>query len=204
MPSDLTSYHIARAVAGDPASHTFLVDHFGPMLLAQARYRLRGELRARCEPEDLVQELWLTVLPRLPDLQARDGRWTPVLLRFLATTLLRKVHHLLRKQIAAPLAEAATHDADDSEAPVRPSPHTGVVTHANRSEVASAMHAAIATLDDEERELLVLRGIEQMSNVEIARKLQIPEYEATRRYQRSLAHLRRELPGSVFAELVDV
>lgn len=198
MTTDLTSLHIARARSGDSQSREFLVDRFGPVLLAQANYRLRGKLRSLCEPEDLVQEVWVTVLPRLPDLNARDGRWTPVILRFLATTLVRKVNHLLRKRIAV------AHDNPvPSHAPGSAAQQPGVVSHACRREQWTTVCTAIEQLSADEQELLVLRGIEQLSNQEIARKLGIQDYEATRRYQRALARLRTSLPESVFAEMVE-
>lgn len=198
MPTDLTSLHIDRARSGDPQSREFLVDRFGPVLLAQANYRLRGSLRSLCEPEDLVQEVWVTVLPRLSDLTARDGRWTPVVLRFLATTLVRKINHLLRKRIAVTAS-----DATPSTAPGLAALQPGVVSHASRREQWTTVQTAIAQLSADEQELLVLRGIEQVSNQEIARKLGIQDYEATRRYQRALARLRTSLPQSVFAEMID-
>lgn len=198
MSTDQTSLHIDRARSGDPQSREFLVDRFGPVLLAQANYRLRGTLRSLCEPEDLVQEVWLTVLPRLSDLTARDGRWTPVVLRFLATTLVRKINHLLRKRIAVTGAESTP-----STAPGLAALQPGVASHASRREQWTTVMAAIGQLSDDEQELLVLRGIEQLSNQEIARKLGIKDYEATRRYQRALARLRTSLPESVFAEMID-
>lgn len=198
MPNDLTSLHIARARSGDPQSREFLVDRFGPILLAQANYRLSGKLRSLCEPEDLVQEVWVTVLPRLSDLTARDGRWTPVVLRFFATTLVRKINHLLRKRIAV-----TGGDATPSTAPGLAARQPGVVSHASRREQWTTVQTAIAQLSADEQEVLVLRGIEQVSNQEIARKLGIQDYEATRRYQRALARLRTSLPESVFAEMVD-
>lgn len=198
MSTDLTSLHIDRARSGDPQSREFLVDRFGPVLLAQANYRLRGSLRSLCDPEDLVQEVWLTVLPRLSDLTARDGRWTPVVLRFLATTLVRKINHLLRKRIAV-----TGGDATPSTAPGLAALQPGVVSHASRREQWTTVQTAIAQLTADEQEVLVLRGIEQVSNQEIARKLGIQDYEATRRYQRALARLRTSLPESVFAEMLD-
>lgn len=197
MVTDLTSLHIARAVNGDAQSRDYLVDRFTPVLLAQAHYRLRGDLRALCEPEDLVNDVWAIMLPRLPDLVARDGRWTPVVLRFLATTLMRRIQDLLRRKIAQPSGDGTSTTFAIS------APDPTVVSIASRRERWQTVRAAIDDLAPDERELLVLRGIEQMSNGEIARKLGIPDYEATRRYQRALARLRARLPESVFAEMVE-
>lgn len=198
-PHPATSLHIARATAGDVDSQEWIVRRFSPVLLAQARYRLRGRLAAVCDPADVVQDTWAITLPRLCDLQAREGAWTPVILRFLATTLLRRVNHLARKHLAAgrPLASAA----GEALVPTLSAHLTGAITHAHRDDVATAVRAALDELPDEEREVVVLRGIEQLGNGEVARLLGVEDFVVTRRFQRGLAHLRRMLPESVFAEL---
>jgi RNA polymerase sigma factor (sigma-70 family) len=199
MPSgpghDLTSVHVRRATGGDAASKAFLVERFSPLLLAQARYRLVHAGRGLCEPEDLVQEVWAIALPRLPDLAEREGRWTPVLVKFLATTLLRCANHVLRRHAAGRLAPA---DPDVEQLPAELS---GVITRLARQQRADAVQAAIHQLAPEEQEVLVLRGIEQHKNREIAVMLGIDDASVTRRWQKALDHLRAALPGSVLAEL---
>lgn len=194
-PHDLTSVHVQRAAAGDAASRTFLVERFTPLLLAQARYRLFGAAARHCEPEDLVQEVWAITLPRLPDLRHREGRWTPVLVKFLATTLLRCTNHVLRKHVVGrPTVNA---DAVDT----LPAELSGVITRLCRRDRIDAVQAAIEALPPEEREVLVLRGIEQHGNREIAAMLGIDDSVVTRRWQKALASLRAALPDSVLVEL---
>jgi RNA polymerase sigma factor (sigma-70 family) len=193
-PHDLTSVHVRAAAAGDAASRTFLVERFTPLLLAQARYRLVGKAARHCEPEDLVQEVWAIALPRLPDLRERDGRWTPVLVKFLATTLLRCVNHVLRKHVVG-------RPTSDGAVEALPAELSGVITRLVRRDRIDAVQAAIAALAPEEREVLVLRGIEQHGNGAIAAMLGIDDSSVTRRWQKALAHLRAALPDSVLAEL---
>lgn len=194
---DLTSLHLEQAAGGEPASQAWLVERFTPVLLAQARYRLQGRLGAVCEPLDLVQDVWAIALPRLRDLQPRDGRWTPVLLRFLATTLLRRVNLLVRKHLTAgrPLA------GDGEALPSVSAAISGAITRLHRAEVVDAVRSAMAALPDLEREVMVLRGIEQLANRAVAQQLGIDDYQVTRRYQRALVLLGEALPGSLFAEL---
>src|SRR5262249_2817466 len=113
---DQTSVHLRRAVDGHQDSVGWLVVHLTPVLEQQARYRLQGPIASWCSPEDLVQDVWLATLPRLRDLRVRDGRLTPVLIRFLSTTLLHKVNELnraylrgarARREDSAPEAQAA-------------------------------------------------------------------------------------------------
>jgi RNA polymerase sigma factor (sigma-70 family) len=193
--ADLTSLRIGRAVAGDDDSCAWLIGRFTPALLAQARYRLRGAMGRVCEPDDLVQDVWAITLPRLTDLRARDGRWTPVLLKFLATTLLRRVHHLARRRARDGAADGGT----DGGEPL--AEWTGVVTRVHRRDAHDAVHDAIAELSEVDREVLVLRGIEQHDNGEVARLLGVPDSTVTRRFQRALERLRAALPDSIFSDL---
>ena len=92
-----TTLHVRRAREGDLTSLGWLAERLQPLLLAQARYRL-GSLRA-IEPEDLVAEAWCVALPRLAELAPREGRVTPVVLRFLSTTLLRLANNHVRREV---------------------------------------------------------------------------------------------------------
>lgn len=195
-PHDLTSLHVQRATSGDAASRTFLVERFSPLLLAQARYRLMGA-RGLTEPEDLVQEVWSIALPRLGDLASRDGRFTPVLVKFLATTLLRCANHVLRRHASGRAPALAESGAVER----LPAELSGVVTHLARQERIDAVQAAIQRLEPEEREILVLRGVEQHKNRDVAAMLGIDDATVTRRWQKALERLRQELPDSVLAEL---
>jgi RNA polymerase sigma-70 factor (ECF subfamily) len=195
---ELTSLHVARAAGGDLASQAWVVERFTPVLAAQARYRLQGPLASVCDPADVVQDVWAIALPRLADLRARDGQWTPVVLRFLATTLLRRVNHLARKHLAG--GRPLPGEGDERIAELHAS-ITGVVTRIQRGEVADAVHAALARLPEQEREVVVLRGIEQLSNRAVAEQLGVEDHVVTRRYQRGLEWLKQALPQSVIAEL---
>lgn len=195
--ADLTTLHVRRATTGDVESKTFLVERFTPLLLAQARYRLPGGMRARCEPEDLVQEVWAIALPRLHDLEPREGRWTPVLVKFLATTLLRCANHALRKRVAQATGDSTTAGLADQ----LPAQCSGVITRLARQQQINALQAAIDELPPEEREILVLRGIEQHKNSDIAAQLGVDNATVTRRWQRALQTLRTRLQASVLDEL---
>ena len=63
------------------------------------------------------------------------------------------------------------------------------------------MQQALAALPEPLREVLVLRGIEQMPNGEVARRLELSDSAVTRRFQAALQQLREALPDSVFDEI---
>ena len=71
MPSDPDAksertIFVQRAVQGEEAGVTWIVEHFTPFLLAQARYRMAHRLRETMYPDDLDQRArpnWLSKLP---------------------------------------------------------------------------------------------------------------------------------------------
>ena len=94
-----TTIHVRRAREGDLRSVAWLVEKFSPLLLANARYRLGPRLVTIYEPQDVVTDVWMVALPRLGSLSERDARFTPVLVKFLSTTLLFKVNKVIDKHI---------------------------------------------------------------------------------------------------------
>lgn len=202
-PSDQTSLFIAGSVAGDLASRNLLVQRFTPVLLAQARYRMRSFVHG-VDPEDLVQETWAIALPKLRDLQPRDEQWTPVLLKFLSVVLLRLVNAQLRRSLrrrGGDIGQGAHSPEGGDPLQQVPAEVSGIVTRLAREQSACVVQTALQELPEAEREVVLLRGIEQLPNREVARLLGIDDSTVTRRYQAALLRLRERLPDSVFAEL---
>lgn len=200
--ADETTFDVRRAAGGDPEATDRVVRRLSPLLLADARYRLqRAGLRA-ADPEDVVAETWSVALPKLGRLGERDGRKTPVLLAFLATTVRNVVGTMLRRREVrgthAPLADGASEGA-----PAPAADATGVVTGVARAERRDLVHAALERLDPVDREILLLRGVEQRSPGEVAETLGLAASAASMRYRRALERLRAELPDSVFADLAE-
>ncbi|MEO6594266.1 MAG: sigma-70 family RNA polymerase sigma factor [Planctomycetota bacterium] len=185
-----TSAQLRAAIVGDAASLGWLVTRLSPWLIAQVRWRLGSSLAGAFDPEDLVQDAWLIALPRLGDLVPRDGRVTPVLLRFLTTTMLQRINNLakarLRQTGAAPVP---TVRVEALSAQV-----TGVVTAAIRDEQRHLVLAAIEGLDPTDRDVLLLRGVEQRSQQTTADLLGIGIDAVAMRYGRARERLRARLP----------
>jgi RNA polymerase sigma factor (sigma-70 family) len=202
MPDDagVTSLHVRRAKRGDGSSLEWLIERFTPLLLAQARYRLSPALAAHVDPEDLVQEVWTVALSGLPALGMRDGRETPVLLRFLSTTLLYRVANLTRKHI-----RGVSRTKDESLAPLverLPEETRGAVTRIAGREARGDLARAIGELSERDRAIVVLRGIERHSNARVAELVGDSPNAVSLRYNRALAALRERLVGPA-RELVD-
>jgi len=196
----VTTMHVQRAVDGDEGSTAWLVERLNPLLLAQARWRLGPLARGVCDPFDLVQEAWLTVLPKLSTLTARDGRLTPVLLSYLSSVILNKVQNLLRRE-----ARRRVHHEPEATQPRGEvaSPATGVVSAVVRRERGCQVQDALAELSEQDRQVILMRGIEQQGVAEVARYFEVSDKALSKRYGRALERLRAQLPDSVFAELHD-
>jgi RNA polymerase sigma factor (sigma-70 family) len=207
-PEDLTTYHVRQARGGDEKSLRWLVTRFTPLLRAAAAYRLGPHLRALYEPEDIVQDAWAVALPRLGDLVPRSDRYTPVLLKFLSTAIIRRVQHLTRKHIREAqrpvrLAAAQSGGKDpESEDPLKalPARQTTILRRLLRRERRDLVAAALERLEERDRGIIILRGVEGQPYSEIGLLLKEEPKSLAVRYQRALDKLRRELPRSVFEE----
>lgn len=190
---EATTVFVRRAKGGDLGAVAWIVERFSPMLHAAADYRLGTALRRFFEPQDVVQEVWLIALPRLPDLGATAERRTPVLVRFLTTTLFNVVMGLARKYAAGAPRGA---DMGEAAAEAVPDELTGAVTAAMRRESGDLLGAAMAGLPETERALVVLRGIESRPYRDIAAVLGDAPAILAVRYARALKKLRGRLPDS--------
>jgi len=204
LPPDATTLHLRRARDGADESLAWLVARFSPLLRAQAAYRLPGSLSRLIDPDDLVDEVWLVALPRLGDLRERDGHGAPVLLKFLSATLLNKVNNLITKHLRGPRGGRVSNpEGQAASEPLDryPAQLTSALTLAQRDERRDALRRALDELPPQDREILVLRGIEQVSNREVGRQLGLEPSAVTMRYRRALERLRDQLPGSLLDEL---
>jgi RNA polymerase sigma factor (sigma-70 family) len=206
MSGDETTFHVRRACSGDSSSLEWIYRRFTPALLATAEYRLRGRLRQRVDPEEVIGDVWTRVIPRLGDLEPRDGRLTPVLLRFCSTVLQLRVRELFKKHIAGKPHEFPLEGRDpgtDRQAPLLTDPSPDAAARAAHGEEIDALRRALEKLDERSRELVVLRGFEQLSYREIEAIVGRPAKNLTTEFQRALDKLRELLPKSLFDELED-
>lgn len=203
-PGAQTSWHVRHAIDGAADSVAWLIRRLSPLLIAQAEYRIGNALRSQCDPEDLVHDAWLAALPRLGALRARNGRYTPVLLRFLGTAVLNRVHNLLKRQRhRSALQIDATAASQDGAALDPASQHSEAVTRAIRNETRAHVRELLDGLGEPDREIVLLRGIEQQPMAAVAAIVGLHRDATAKRYQRALARLRDAMPGSVFDEFVD-
>jgi RNA polymerase sigma-70 factor (ECF subfamily) len=138
---------VMRCQTGDEEAYRELVERFSPRL----RYFLHKVLPRRDRADDLLQEVWIDVFRQLPRLQNVEAftAWIYRIARGKATLELRRNG---RAPMAADLPELAA--APDQE-PVF------------SREDAARIHAALDELPAEQREVLVLRFLEELSYEDI-------------------------------------
>jgi RNA polymerase sigma-70 factor, ECF subfamily len=195
----LTSLHIQKAIKNDRESVAWLVSRFTPLLLCQARQRIGPSLRRHCDPDDVVADVWMIVLTALRDLVPSDGSFTRGLLSFASTVLIRRVRDLLEKNVISKPATVMIEAADDAEASAART--RGIVTHLIAEEYRGRVWESLDQLSPEDREVIVLRGIEGRSHKEIATLVGVTATNAAVRYHRALKRLREEIPASIFDDL---
>jgi RNA polymerase sigma-70 factor, ECF subfamily len=141
---------VVRAQTGDEAAFAELIDRFSPRL----RYFLRKLLSSADGAEDALQDVWLDVvraLPRLSEPQALTA-WLYRIARDRAYGRLRKM-----RNAEVPLDEQQVVDA------------TATDENDFSPEDAAQIHAALDELPAQQREVLILRFLEDMSYEQIAR-----------------------------------
>jgi RNA polymerase sigma-70 factor (ECF subfamily) len=170
---------VVRCQAGDESAFEELVERYAPRLRYFASKLLGSERQGRrsLQAEDCLQDVWLDVfrgLPRLTDPQAFRA-WIYRIARDRAFGLLRKSQRLEQS-----LGEIDVLDESADEEDFSP-------------EDAARIHAALDQLPPEQREVLVLRFLEEMSYDEIARVTSQPLGTVRSRIHYGKRALRRAL-----------
>ena len=135
--------------------------------------------RSREEAEDVAQEALVSMLRALPDFRGADaGKFEGWLLRIARN----RVYSEARRKRPAPIPEGF--DPPDPA----PLPEEQVVL----SEERKILQAALDSLETEERRLLTLRVVNDLSYAEIAALLEIKEGTVKSRLSRARERLRKK------------
>jgi RNA polymerase sigma-70 factor (ECF subfamily) len=157
LPSD--DRLLALYAGGDPAAARALTDRLTPRLLAYAARMLAGD---RAEAEDVVQETFLRLWRIAPDWRPGETQVATWAYR-VATNLCIDRQRRRRRHAQDPL--------DEASAPPDPTP--GAEARLQDHRRLAALEAALASLPDRQRQAVVLRHIEGLTNPEIAAIMEI-------------------------------
>ncbi|MGC8638522.1 MAG: sigma-70 family RNA polymerase sigma factor [Isosphaeraceae bacterium] len=198
---------LRQAAAGDEAAWAAILASHRDRLRRMVALRLDHRLKGRIDPSDVIQEAFLQAAQGLPKYLEHAERPLFLWLRWLTGMTLRAVHRrhlgiqardagrevqLLDRPL--PQASSAALAAQLLGRDTRPS------VAAIREERKRRLQEALNAMDSVDREVLVLRHFEELSNAEVARELGLRESAASKRYIRALRRLKEilaALPGGI-------
>ena len=199
--SDATRRLLAQVQAGQATALSTLLARHRAYLRQVVELYLDPRLRQRVDPSDIVQEAQLEATRRMDDYLARPALAFRLWLRRIAydrLLMLRRRHHgaqrrALAREAALPeqsTARLGQQLLDDGTSPS---------AQAVGGELARRVRQALLYLPVDDRELLLLRNFEGLSNLEVAELLGLEPAAASKRYGRALLRLRARLVESGLA-----
>jgi RNA polymerase sigma-70 factor (ECF subfamily) len=187
---------------GDEAALASLVERHRERLARMVRLRMDRRLQGRVDPSDVVQEAYLAVRGKFPQ-YSTDPRLPFFLwLRLEVGQKLVDVHrfHLGTKMRDAGQEVSLHRGALPQVTSLSLAEHLlGKLTTAShaamRAELKIRVQEALNSMDTHDREVLILRHFEELSNAEAAQVLGIKPSTAVNRYVRALKRLKDVLQG---------
>lgn len=156
-PEDEDAVLLARYASGDASAARVLTDRLAPRVFALAVRMLSD----RAEAEDIAQEAMLRLWKIAPDWESGQAMVSTWLYR-VGLNLCRD--RLRRRRGGQTPLEAVAEPAD---------PAPGAEARMQRAARADALQVALDTLPERQRQAVVLRHIEGLSNPEIAEIMEI-------------------------------
>jgi RNA polymerase sigma-70 factor (ECF subfamily) len=166
---------VLRCQTGDEDAYRELVGRFGPRL----RYFLRKLVGQIDRADDLAQEVWLDVLRQLPGLKDA-GAFPTWMYRIAHGKAMLDGRRNGRAPASTPDVERIADKEEDTFS----------------TEDAARIHSALDRLEPAQREVLVLRFLEEMSYEEIGQIIECPLGTVRSRIHYAKAALRRVLENS--------
>jgi RNA polymerase sigma-70 factor (ECF subfamily) len=194
QPQPDTEELVRRSARGEDAARQELLARHRGRLRQMIGVRLDRRLLARLDPSDVVQEVLVEAHDKLSDyLRDRPLPFYPWL-RQIAWQRLVKIHqhHHARKRRVTQEGPAVPELSDESVADLAERlaiSGTSPSRHAVRQELRLRVREALGRLGERDREVLVLRYLEQMPLGEIAAVLGISEGAVKSRHARALLRL---------------
>jgi RNA polymerase sigma-70 factor (ECF subfamily) len=204
-PHSDTDELLQRSAAGDDAARLELLARHRGRLRQMIAVRLDWRLLARVDPSDVVQEVLMEAHEKPSDyLRDRPLPFYPWLRRIAWQRLLKihQHHHARKRRVThegPPLLELPDESIGDLAERLATS-DSSPSRHALREELRLRVRGALGQLREPDREVLVLRYLEQMSLREIAAVLEISEGAVKTRHARALLRLQALLGNGVEGE----
>jgi RNA polymerase sigma-70 factor (ECF subfamily) len=187
---------LRRATQGDNDARQRLLDRHRSRLRQMVAVRMDRRLAARVDPSDVVQEALADASQRLDDyLRDRPLAFYPWLRQFAWARLvaLHRQHVLAGKRSVNREERGDLLLSDQSAGALADrllAPGTSPSHRVLRDELLDRVRDALARLTPRDREVLVMRHLEQLSTAEVAALLGISEGTVMTRQTRALVRLR--------------
>jgi RNA polymerase sigma-70 factor (ECF subfamily) len=188
---------LERALGGDCGALAELFERYRGRLEQMVRLRLDRRLQGRLDPSDVLQETYLDVARRFREYAADPAVPFFLWLRMLTGQRLIDLH---RQHLGAKMRNAGLEvSLDRGNAPRASSASLaelllGRLTTASqaaiRAETQRRVQEALNAMDEIDREVLVLRHFEMLSNEETAQVLGLKPSAASNRHMRALKRLK--------------
>jgi RNA polymerase sigma-70 factor (ECF subfamily) len=198
VPEDSeTTRLIEQAVRGDQRALSKLLGRHRERLRCMVALRLDRRLQGRVDPSDIIQEAFLDAARRLPEYHQNPTMPFFLWLRRLAGQRLVDEH---RKHLGA-AARDAGREISLYRGALPETSSAALAAHllgrlttpshaAMRAERKIRLQEALNSLDPVDREVLVLRHFEELTNGEAAAVLGVDKSAATKRYARALIRIK--------------
>jgi RNA polymerase sigma-70 factor (ECF subfamily) len=198
--SDQTDQLLIAAKKGDPqAVNRLLEKHRGPVRRL-VEMRLDRKVQRRVDVSDVVQEVMVEASGRLDKYLADPAMAFHLWLRQIAWDHIIDTYR--RHRVSAkrnmdreqPMSAPAGANQSTAELAIQLcDPGITPAAAAMQHEIAKRVEAAIERLNDQDREIVIMRHYEHLSNLEIAEVLKLNPPAASMRYLRAIRRLRELL-----------
>jgi RNA polymerase sigma-70 factor (ECF subfamily) len=192
---------------GDEAALAALVERHRDRLERMVRLRMDRRLQGRVDPADVLQEAYLALRGKFPQYSAEPH--LPFFL-WLRLEVGQKLVDLHRFHLGAQMRDAGQ-EVSLHRGPLPQVTSLSLAEHllgkltsasqaAMRAELKLRVQEAINSMDPHDREVLILRHFEELSNAEAAQVLGIKPSAAVNRYVRALKRLKdvfQGMPGGI-------
>ncbi len=200
---DSESQQILRAARGDRSAWSRLLTAHRDRLRRMVALRMDRRLKSRIDPSDVIQEAFLDATAGLSNYAERTEMPFFLWLRWLTRMKLSTLH---RKHLGAKARDAGREISLNRPARLQPSSAalaarllgrlTSPSDAAIRLERKARLEAAIEALEPLDREIVMLRHFEELTNAEAAQVLGLQTSAASKRYVRAICRLKDALrPG---------
>lgn len=194
--SDQTRELLANAGEGRPEAVDALLDRHREALRQMVQFRMDRAVARRVDASDVVQDVLLEASQRLGDYLRNPAMPFHLWLRQMAKDRMIDLHRRHRgaqrrsvdreRPLAAAAIDRSSLDMASRFIDAELTPAAASI----RKELEQRFFDALQKLEDDDREVIVMRHFEQLGNSEVAQALHLSQAAAGMRYLRALRRLK--------------